>query len=212
MVKVSDNMGLWIEEEQRKLAEIKKKLSRISSIPRDTALADEETIEKPSSRSTQLQFFDDSTPTDSKEFGNDSDKDLMFLLVEDNLEDEFLILRLLTKLKFYNVKVVRHGQEALNFLFGGSSIYSSELVQEKPDLILLDIRMPIMDGVEFLERASDSLRNNGIPVVITTSSYQEKNVTKCEELGAKAYLRKPIYIDELDRVIKHSVGCYFNQA
>ncbi len=178
----SENIGVWIAEEQRKLNEIKNKFSNILSITQET-------------RSSQTKITE-----------RESTKSLKLLLVEDNPEDEFLMLRLLSKLNFFNVDVVHQGEEALNYLFGKGRHYHSPSFEKKPDLIFLDLRMPIMDGMEFLETAHEILRTHGIPVVIATSSNQEKNVTRCKELGVTGYLRKPIDPVELERMIGFSVG------
>lgn len=128
-------------------------------------------------------------------------KKMKILLVEDNPDDEFLTLRLLSKMSLDDVDVVHQGGEALDYLFGNADIYKTAPVINKPDLILLDMKMPLVDGIEFLEAAHTNLRTNEIPVIIISSSKQEKDVNRCIELGAKAYLTKPIDHTELERVI-----------
>ncbi len=129
-------------------------------------------------------------------------KNMKILLVEDNPDDEFLTLRTLTKLNHSNVDVVHHGEEALAYLFGEGSNYPVAPVVNKPDLILLDMKMPLIDGMEFLETAHMNLRTHAIPVIIISSSKQERDVNRCKELGVKAYLTKPVDSAELELAIE----------
>jgi CheY-like chemotaxis protein len=126
---------------------------------------------------------------------------LKILLVEDNPDDEFLTLRILSKLNQHDVDVVHQGGAALDYLFGQAGSYATAPVINKPDLILLDMKMPLVDGMEFLEAAHANLKTHEIPVIIISSSKQEKDVSRCIELGAIAYLTKPIDQSELERVI-----------
>ncbi len=131
-------------------------------------------------------------------------KNMKILLVEDNPDDEFLTLRILSKLNHTNVDVVHQGGEALHYLFGVGSHLPVAPIVNKPDLILLDMKMPLVDGIEFLETAHVKLRSHAIPVIIISSSKQEKDVIRCIELGVKAYLTKPVDTAELAMAI---AGC-----
>jgi CheY-like chemotaxis protein len=119
------------------------------------------------------------------------------LLVEDNPDDEFLTKRILAKLGYTEIKVVHQGGEALEYLFGPGGSSSTAVPVNKPDIILLDMRMPLIDGLEFLETAHANLKTHDIPVVVISSSKQEKEVERCIELGAKAFLNKPLDLKEL---------------
>jgi len=128
--------------------------------------------------------------------------ELKILLIEDNPDDEFLTRRILSKLDQNNVSVVHEGEQALRYLFGDETTHPGTQVRNKPDLILLDIRMPLVDGLDFLETAHANLRTHDIPVIVVSSSRLEREVERCFELGAKAYLTKPIDSKELVRIIE----------
>lgn len=119
-------------------------------------------------------------------------KTVKILLVEDNPDDEFLTTRILTKLGYSEIDVVHQGGEALEYLFGAGGNYRTANPVTKPDVILLDMRMPLVDGIEFLEAAHANLNTHDIPVIVISSSKQEKEVNRCIELGAKTFLYKPL--------------------
>lgn len=123
--------------------------------------------------------------------------ELNLLLVEDNPDDEFLTLRTLAKLNHTRVHVVHEGIEALQYLFGDTSDHQNAPVVNRPDLILLDMKMPLVNGLEFLEACHNNLRTHDIPVIIVSSSRLERDVQRAAELGAKTYIRKPIDAREL---------------
>lgn len=128
--------------------------------------------------------------------------ELKILLIEDTPDDEFLPRRILSKLDQNNVSVVHEGEQALRYLFGDETAHPGTQVRNRPDLILLDIRMPLVDGLDFLEAAHANLRTHDIPVIVVSSSRLEREVERCFELGAKAYLTKPIDSKELVRIIE----------
>jgi CheY-like chemotaxis protein len=122
------------------------------------------------------------------------------LLVEDQPDDQFLTLRALRKCRIRNVTVANEGEEALRYLresSGASGVARGEL----PELIILDIRMPKVDGFEFLESIRGDHRVKHIPVVVLTSSPQEKDRARCRELGVKAYLNKPLEVGTFESVL-----------
>ncbi|MBT0663274.1 response regulator [Geobacter pelophilus] len=135
-------------------------------------------------------------------------KKVKILLVEDNPDDEFLTTRILFKLGYSAIDVVHQGGEALEYLFGGERNFTSAVPVNKPDLILLDMRMPLIDGIEFLEAAHANLKTHEIPVVVISSSKQEKEVNRCLELGAKAFLYKPINSEEIGQAIANFCPAY----
>lgn len=122
------------------------------------------------------------------------------LLVEDNQTDEELALRALRKNDFKNeVVVARDGAEALDYLFGNS---------RKPALILLDLKLPKVDGLEVLERIRADERTRTIPVVILTTSKEEVDVARGYALGANSYIQKPVDFKEFKEVVRQ-LGIYW---
>src|SRR5215210_7371242 len=120
----------------------------------------------------------------------------MILLVEDNADDEELTLRALKKNHIGNkVFVVRDGAEALDFLFCTGS-YADRDPGEMPQVILLDLKLPKVDGLEVLRRLRVDERTHALPIVILTSSTEEKDVIDGYQLGANSYVRKPVDFNE----------------
>jgi two-component system response regulator len=120
----------------------------------------------------------------------------MILLVEDNADDEALTLRALEKNNIGNkVFVVRDGAEALDFLFC-TGIYADRDPHEMPQVTLLDLKLPKVDGLEVLRRLRADPRTYTLPVVILTSSNEEKDVVEGYHLGANSYVRKPVDFNE----------------
>ena len=128
-------------------------------------------------------------------------KMVKILLVEDNPDDEFLTKRILAKLGYSKIDVVHQGGEALEYLFGNDSNYTSAVPVNKPDIILLDMRMPLVDGIEFLEAAHANLKTHDIPVIVISSSKQEREINRCIELGAKSFLNKPLDSAEIGKAL-----------
>jgi two-component system response regulator len=118
------------------------------------------------------------------------------LLVEDNATDEKLTLRAFRKANIANdVDVVRDGQEALDYLFGTGSHAGRDL-SVLTAIILLDLKLPRIDGLEVLRRIRADERTKLLPVVILTSSKEEEDVVRGYSLGANAYVRKPVDFSE----------------
>ncbi len=123
------------------------------------------------------------------------------LLVEDNPDDELLTLRALRKNKILNeVKVVRDGAEALDYLFGAGK-YAGRDTMEMPQVVLLDLKLPKLDGLEVLRRLRADELTRRLPVVVLTSSDEEQDILASYDLGANSYVRKPVgfhqFIDAL---------------
>src|SRR4026207_1395913 len=113
----------------------------------------------------------------------------MILLVEDNPDDEALTIRALKKNNIGNdLTVVRDGAEALDFLFGAGA-YGSRDLNDKPQVILLDLKLPKVDGLEVLRRIRADERTRLLPVVILTSSKEDADLIKGYSLGANSYVR-----------------------
>ena len=118
------------------------------------------------------------------------------LLVEDNPDDEALTLRALKKNKVANsVIVARDGAEAVDFLFG-TGAHAGRDVNDLPQIVLLDLKLPKLDGFEVLRRIRADDRTKMLPVVILTSSKEERDVVQGYRDGCNSYVRKPVNFDE----------------
>jgi|ERR1035437_4120429 two-component system response regulator len=114
------------------------------------------------------------------------------LLVEDNPDDAKLTIRALKKNNLANkLHHVKDGQEALDFIFA-EGIYSDREIEIKPKVILLDLKMPKVDGVEVLRKIKGDERTKKIPVVVLTSSKEDPDIQTCYDLGANCYVVKPV--------------------
>ena len=127
-------------------------------------------------------------------------------LIEDNEQDEILTIKALNKNKVMNeIKVARDGAEALEFLFDEKSAkYASDL----PQLILLDLKLPKIDGLEVLKQIRSNPKTKLIPVVILTTSKEDSDLLSGYELGANSYVRKPIDFHEFADAVKN-LGTYW---
>jgi two-component system response regulator len=118
----------------------------------------------------------------------------IILLVEDNPDDIKLTQRAFNKSKIaekISLKVVINGNEALDFLFGEGA-YSDRNTKQMPSVILLDLNLPRIDGFQVLERIRSDERTKLIPVIILTSSKEERDIKRAYTLGANSYIRKPV--------------------
>lgn len=132
----------------------------------------------------------------------------MILLVEDNESDEALTLRALKKNHIGNrVVVVRDGAEALDFLFCKRA-YADRDPQDVPQLILLDLKLPKVDGLEVLRRIRADERTRLLPVVILTSSNQDRDRVEGYRNGANSYIRKPVDFEQFADAIRQ-LGLYW---
>ncbi len=123
-------------------------------------------------------------------------RDKIILLVEDNPDDELLTLRALKKNGVINeVVVARDGVEALDYLFGTGS-HAGRDIGVMPQLILLDLKLPRIDGLEVLRRLRADERTRLLPVVILTSSREQQDMVDGYGLGANSYVRKPVNFEQ----------------
>jgi two-component system response regulator len=140
-------------------------------------------------------------------------KDKVILLVEDNPRDEALMLRALKKNNIVNEVVVAHdGVEALDYLFGTGTHAGRDTAM--PQLVLLDLKLPKVDGLQVLRRIRSDERTRLLPVVVFTSSSEEEDVIKSYDLGANSYVRKPVDFDQFSEATRQ-LGLYWlvlNQA
>jgi len=137
-----------------------------------------------------------------------SNKDKIILLVEDNPDDEMLTLRALKQNYIRNEVVVAHdGVEALDFLFGTGKFKDRDLTI-LPQVILLDLKLPRMDGLEVLKQIRADLRTKLLPVVILTSSNEERDRVTGYGLGANSYVRKPVDFNEFSEAVRQ-LGLYW---
>jgi two-component system response regulator len=123
-------------------------------------------------------------------------KNNVIMLVEDNPDDEALTVRALKKNKIVNeVVVARDGVEALDYLFG-EGIHAGRNTAEVPQVILLDLKLPKLDGLGVLRRLRADDRTKLLPVVILTSSNEDQDRINGYDLGANSYVRKPVDFDQ----------------
>ena len=119
-------------------------------------------------------------------------KDKIILLVEDNPSDIGLTKRALEKHHITNELVVaENGQEALDYLFG-TGAHAGRDVTDLPTVVLLDLKLPKLNGLEVLRRIRDNPRTKRLPVVILTTSRDEQDIINSYDLGANSYIRKPV--------------------
>lgn len=134
--------------------------------------------------------------------------DVEILLVEDNPADVELTLRSFRLNKLANqIPVARDGEEALNFLFCRGP-YAHRRFDNPPRLVLLDLKLPKVDGMEVLREVKNDPRTKAIPVVILTSSKEEKDLVNGYQLGVNSYIQKPVDFDQFREVVKQ-LGLYW---
>jgi two-component system, response regulator len=130
------------------------------------------------------------------------------LIVEDNATDAELTMRELKKHHLANNLVwVKDGAEALDFLFARGK-YADRSINSKPKIILLDLRLPKVDGLELLAKIKADPRTREIPVVVLTSSKEDKDIKESYKLGANSFIVKPVNFDSFSEVVTQ-IGLYW---
>lgn len=138
----------------------------------------------------------------------------VILLVEDNPDDEALALRALEKNKIMNeVIVARDGVEALAYLFG-TGAHAGRDTRVQPQVILLDLKLPKVDGLEVLRRVRAEEHTRRLPVVVLTSSNEDRDLVESYDLGANSYIRKPVDFNQFAEAVRqlHLYWMVLNEA
>jgi len=130
------------------------------------------------------------------------------LLVEDNPRDEEMTVRALKKHNLANnVYVVKDGAEALDFVFAEGA-YAGRNVRHRPKVILLDLKLPKVDGIEVLRKIKADERTKVIPVAVLTSSKEDRDLQVCYELGVNSYIVKPVEFESFVKAVS-GLGLYW---
>jgi two-component system response regulator len=137
-----------------------------------------------------------------------TEKPVDILLVEDNPSDVEVSLYALRKNKVVNqVQVARDGVDALDFLFCTGQ-FSERHIEDTPRVIFLDLKLPRVDGMEVLRRVKSDQRTSRIPIVVLTSSREERDLNRCYRLGVNSYVVKPIDFEKFTEVV-NQIGLYW---
>lgn len=146
-------------------------------------------------------------PTDKAASG-ESGQEVDILLVEDNLSDATLTIMALKNKNLANKLLhVKDGAEALDYIFAQGA-FSNRKIEETPKVILLDINMPKVNGLEVLKKMKSDDRTRRIPVVILTSSNEDRDLIECYKLGANSYIVKPVDFDKFTEAVAE-LGLYW---
>jgi CheY-like chemotaxis protein len=136
------------------------------------------------------------------------DSSVEILLVEDNPQDLELAMRALRKANIVNrIQTARDGAEALDFVFGEGG-HAGRRVEDAPRLILLDLKLPKVDGLEVLKRIKGDPRTRAIPVVVLTSSKEQRDVVESYQLGVNSYIVKPVNFESFAEAV-WQLGMYW---
>jgi len=135
-------------------------------------------------------------------------QDIDILLVEDNAADAEMTVAALSQNNLANKLLhVKDGSEALDFIFAEGK-YAGLQINQKPKVILLDLKMPKVDGIEVLQKIRSDERTKNIPVVVLTSSKEDPDIQECYDLGVNSYVVKPVEFDHFQKIISE-LGIYW---
>jgi CheY-like chemotaxis protein len=135
-------------------------------------------------------------------------QEIEIVLVEDNPDDAGLTIRALKKQNLANNLVhLKDGEEAINFLFSLGA-YKDRPLSKTPKVVLLDLKMPKVNGLEVLQRIRADERTKTIPVVVLTSSNEDPDIKECYKLGVNSYIVKPVGFDDFTKVVA-DLGFYW---
>ena len=134
--------------------------------------------------------------------------DVEILLAEDKLSDAEMTIRAIRKNKMANTIVhVKDGKAVLDFLFGEGEFANRDITR-KPKVILLDLKMPKLNGIEVLKRIRENEHTKTIPVVVLTSSKEDPDIQECYRLGVNSYIVKPVMFEEFMKIVSE-LGLYW---
>jgi two-component system, response regulator len=137
-----------------------------------------------------------------------SENEIEIILVEDNIDDATLTKRALKSSKISNSIIhLKNGEEALDFIFSGGT-YENKKFTQHPKIILLDLKMPKVNGMEVLEKLKADPSTKHIPVVVLTSSAEDPDIKKCYDLGANSYIVKPVEFENFTKTVVE-LGLYW---
>ncbi len=135
--------------------------------------------------------------------------EIQIILVEDNLDDAALVIRALKKNNLANHLVhLKDGVEAIDFVFGTGTFEGKGIQSKMPKVMLLDLKMPRVNGMEVLEKIKSDPNTKSIPIVILTSSAEDPDIKRCYQLGANSYIVKPVEFDNFSKAVS-DLGLYW---
>ena len=135
-------------------------------------------------------------------------KQVEIVLIEDNPHDAELALRALKTYNLANELIwLKDGVEALDFIFAQGQ-YADRSIEDVPKVVLLDLKLPRINGLEVLEKVKSDVRTKGIPVVVLTSSSEERDIVTSYNLGVNSYILKPVDFDKFINAIRE-IGFYW---
>lgn len=137
-----------------------------------------------------------------------TEQSVEILLVEDNPHDVELTLRVFNKNHLTNrIHVARDGAEALEYLFC-TGAYAARNIEDRPKLVLLDLKLPKVDGLQVLQRLKGDPRTRALPVTVLTSSREERDLVESYRLGVNSYIVKPVNFDQFAETVRQ-IGLYW---
>jgi two-component system, response regulator len=136
-------------------------------------------------------------------------QDIEIILVEDNPDDAALTIRAFKSRSLFNSLIhLKNGQEAIDYIFNDVAYDGKKFADHTPKVILLDLKMPKVNGMEVLEKVKGDPRTKAIPVVVLTSSAEDPDVERCYKLGANSYIVKPVEFENFSKTVV-DLGLYW---